>query len=303
MKSSDNAPVDVSWIHRAETIEGKRVYIVEDHHRALLGWAMERRATATPMVLLSLDHHTDHRRAFGRDAGDDEEKRRTWIQALDFKSDESIRDALFHLHNDEHICAAIDSGVLSTAYSIVFSQAGDTPRSIEMEAHQAASAISFTRSGGVVLPPIHTGKRRNPPTRPFHDHPSSNGTYAIGSQCYVGCAKDSHSACARRLYDEALESPFLDRQIGVLKEMALATDLAAPLSDQGFILDIDLDYFHTQQSIAPVDATTFHQLIRSARAISIAEEPRFVENLALDASLRSDWLLEKMLNQISVAMK
>ena len=45
-------------------IGGKAVYIVEEHHQALIPWGIERRKTALPPVLITFDYHTDTRPAF-----------------------------------------------------------------------------------------------------------------------------------------------------------------------------------------------------------------------------------------------
>ncbi|MCM1430722.1 MAG: hypothetical protein NC124_19915 [Clostridium sp.] len=44
-----------------------------------------------------------------------------------------------------------------------------------------------------------------------------------------------------------------------------------------YILDIDLDYFHTMKSIDPSTKKIFSQLVKSAKAITIAKEPVCVE--------------------------
>ena len=78
--------------------------------------------------------------------------------------------------------------------------------------------------------------------------------------------------------------------------MGLADLEAAP-----YILDIDLDAFHTRKAIEPNDPTTPYRLIKNAVAITIAaEKKRCVEEQWLEEKSRmsSDDLLTVLLGQI-----
>lgn len=50
-----------------------------------------------------------------------------------------------------------------------------------------------------------------------------------------------------------------------------------------YILDIDLDVFHTVGSIEPKDPASFYRLIRGSLAITIATEAECVDELWLKA--------------------
>lgn len=70
--------------------------------------------------------------------------------------------------------------------------------------------------------------------------------------------------------------------------------------DAKYILDIDLDFFHTRKSIHPLDISVFKNLIDNAIAISIAKESNFIESwkTKYDDSLSVDYLLENLLELI-----
>ena len=45
-------------------IEGKNIYLAENHHEVILAWAEERKKLETLPSILTLDHHTDTLPAF-----------------------------------------------------------------------------------------------------------------------------------------------------------------------------------------------------------------------------------------------
>jgi hypothetical protein len=57
------------------------------------------------------------------------------------------------------------------------------------------------------------------------------------------------------------------------------------LRKAGYILDIDLDDFHTRKSIKPQDASVFHNLICRATAVTFATEADFVAQEWLDPDI------------------
>ena len=66
---------------------------------------------------------------------------------------------------------------------------------------------------------------------------------------------------------------------------------------------MDLDYFQTDKSIEPSDTTTFYELIKAARAITVATEPYWVRRRWLDeTSASSDNLLEKLMRHFRAAL-
>lgn len=71
-----------------------------------------------------------------------------------------------------------------------------------------------------------------------------------------------------------------------------------------YILDIDLDSFHSMKAANPDDASTFRRLIRSALAITIATEAEWVEEVWEDDDNEpsADRLLGIVLGHINAAM-
>lgn len=288
------------------TVESKRIYIVEQHHCVLLPWARERRGLVSAPVLLSLDHHTDHRPPFlksliylSNDA-DTESTRREWLDAISFENDASVRDAIMRLSHDEHITTATNANILAAAFSINFQTFADRPPSNEERAYGESMAIEqclARHEKGLSHP--------DKPPRPFTYLCTEDRVYAIGSGCFPGCPKAPHDDdCVRDLYHAALETTFLDRQLGVLHEIGVSTGLCKDLWATPFILDIDLDYFHTAKSVSPLDVSSFTRLVRAAICITIARESGCVLSERMDGeNITSDWLLDQLFRKIETALK
>ncbi|MGK8200592.1 UPF0489 family protein [Burkholderia cepacia] len=261
-----------------KTIGGKDVYIVKDHHHVLGGWAEVRRrqeqaGTGAP-TLLTLDHHNDTRPPFDnhcywtvhpapgmvvdRDTVAINAMADGLLNDLTWTTKASVNRAIANLKHDEHILAAIRTGILSRALVIHLEPAG-TP----------AEHVHLARSG-----------------------------------CdSIGCTKAPHdNACAIARADQVLESRHLDHELRVLDAKARANGEPGAL-DEPYILDIDLDYFHSENAIAPKDPATFYRLAQGALAITIAKEPGCVKSLRLPGSkITGKSLLADMLQQIQVAL-
>ena len=61
-----------------------------------------------------------------------------------------------------------------------------------------------------------------------------------------------------------------------------------------YILDIDLDYFTTKNSILPKNINVFSRIVKNAEIITIAKESDCV-NLCSQCNVTSEYLLEKLL--------
>ena len=96
--------------------------------------------------------------------------------------------------------------------------------------------------------------------------------------CLPTCSKLSHDDdCQRLLADHILEPVILRPRID-----AVNADLGTRAEDTAYILDVDLDVFLTRKAAAPADPSLFRQLLRHAKAITIAREPSCVEGLRLE---------------------
>ena len=95
-----------------KNINGKTVYLVEDHHHALLPWALERERLGIAPHVLTLDHHTDTLPAFTHY---DETHETPHDKKIANLSVNAIENALNDLRHDEHFDFAIRNGILASA--------------------------------------------------------------------------------------------------------------------------------------------------------------------------------------------
>jgi hypothetical protein len=279
----------------------KDVFVVEEHHRALLPWALIRRRLPSPPNLISLDHHTDTLDAFLRfrsaqastgfgshDSQKFHELLPPLIASMDWRDTATISHAISRLRNDEHISAAAMSDIIDWAFSINLSRS--TTSSIEQVAWRREHLQNLIK--GIPFP-----------EPPYTYDPPSSRIFEISSICAVGCAKSPHDdACIPTHYTQVLESIYLDDQLTQAQEMFACVGSGGILNHP-YILDIDLDYFHLESAIQPLDAATFYALIRNAVGITLATEPDFVDHGRIgDSQITSEKLLETMFSHIENAI-
>lgn len=76
--------------------------------------------------------------------------------------------------------------------------------------------------------------------------------------------------------------------------------------NEKYILDIDLDYFHTMKSISPDNSAVFYNLIRQSEIITVALERGCVQQCKeiyhVNEEFGSDELLERLLEHINRAL-
>lgn len=272
--------------YTVKMIGGKAVYIVDEHHHALIPWAIERRKTAQPLVLLTFDYHTDTRPAFLHYAfsasGQDERNaailRCEMSCAAAYGDDDGLAEAVKKLSNDEHIDYAIEAGIIKNAF--VFSFEGNTSWSVqERQYWEDESPQGVTKR-----------MRLPPPLPPYTYREPGNGIFIINTG-------GSGIKSANRI----LESDFMLNKFAAAAPMAAVAGISS-LQEHPFILDIDLDYFTTGKSIQPDDASFFHTLVKKAQFVTIAKEPDFVIRHRLENDLNSDYLLDELLRHIGQAM-
>lgn len=283
------------------SIKGKDVYVVDDHHKALAAWALVRRAIGAAPNLITIDHHTDTHEAFlshacveyheGR-VGDEEAFRLALTAEIDWRSDDSLSDAIGNLRHDEHIDAATCCGTLDNAFCIQLSDSGGT-QSIEQLAVYNGRQANWLSAPAIPKP-----------QRPMTYEAAPNRIYILSSDCFIGCeARPHNDACVARQSDEIIESRYLDDQLQRGAEISRCIGLA-DLEAAPYILDIDLDAFHSRRAISPKDPSTFYRLIKNAVAITVATEPDCVEDLWLDEQHRmaAAELLAELLAHIDRAL-
>ena len=277
---------------------GKDVYVVDDHHYALAPWALMRRRLGRAPNLITLDHHTDVHEAFLGHAhletyesgGDAWALARDLVKRIDWQNDQSLLWAIEHLRHDEHIDAATLSGVLNYAFCIQLSDHGGNP-SIEQQEYDADRQARWPQP--TKLPP---------PRRPMTYEDPANHIFVISHDCAIGCNRMPHNDdCVVEHGNMVIESIYLDDQLTRGTEMSRSVGIDH-LEAQPYILDIDLDVFHSRQAIEPADRTTFYRLIRNAVAITVATEAECVEDLKFDGeAIDADFLLARLLDHIQAA--
>lgn len=261
------ANVFVEW----RSYGGKRVAIVTDHEVAIVPWTTYREEVKKPPILVTLDHHTDTRDAFGRNsylANPDrpEEAAVRWLQQLQSMSIDAAKESAKHLYCDEQIRAGIDCEILNGAIVLCYSDTSGGTRSIEYRLWQQAGV-----SRANLAPPPHR-----------YEVPA--GRIFLVSNIYaIECAdkSDPSSEEKRRYADQAIET------VRLRDRLRQARDMARSLHPEGlvpgsYILDIDLDYFQTTEALNPADPSAFYEVLRDAALITIALEPSYAFSILLD---------------------
>jgi hypothetical protein len=284
---------------RRRHIAGKDVYVVDDHHKVLAPWALIRRTLDHAPNLITIDHHTDVYEAFLRhahlqnrdDSGDTWELSRSLVKKIDFRSNQSLAWAIEHLCHDEHIDAATMSGVLNYAFCIQLSDNGGN-QSIEQQAFSADRQARWPQPS--ILPAPH---------RPMTYADPPNRIFVISHDCAIGCTRMPHNDdCVIEHGNMIIESAYLDDQLARGAEMSRCVGIPH-LESQPYILDIDLDAFHSRSAIAPTDPSTLYRLIRNARAVTVATEAECVDELKFDDEpINAEMLLDRLMMHIEAAV-
>ena len=289
----------LSTLFKHQDVCGKDVYIVDDHHYALAPWALIRRRLGRAPNLITIDHHTDVHEAFlghahletYENGGDAWALARDLVNRIDWQDDQSLLWAVEHLRHDEHVDAATLSGILNYAFCIQLSDHGGNP-SIEQQKYDADRQTRWPQ------PP-----KLPPPHRPMTYEDPANHIFVISHDCAIGCSRMPHNDdCVVEHGNMVIESIYLNDQLARGAEMSRCVGIDH-LESQPYILDIDLDAFHSRQAIEPADRTTFYRLIRNAVAITVATEAECVNELKFDGeAIDADFLLARLVEHIKAAV-
>lgn len=266
-------------------IKGHRIYIAEKHHHVLFPWAkIKRENREDKLLLISFDHHTDILEPFLVHCENNEEKMHQLVACINYEDDISVNNAINNLRNDEHIKAAIESGILYKAFIISHSnEFDDIPESIEEEERMKKvknmdeEYLEAIISGNYAITPRRNRHYREaeiyiPPFLP-------EGIYEYAGE-----------------YDDVvLEDCFLEEKMATLVRMCPDIFDKDGRIKYKYILDIDLDYFHTMKSINPKSMDIFSRLVKGAAAVTIAEETACVELVRTDKRVTSKVLLKELL--------
>ncbi|WP_445656551.1 UPF0489 family protein [Achromobacter sp. NCFB-sbj8-Ac1-l] len=258
-------------------INNKSVFIFDSHQMALLPWSLlAKRAPRAPYVI-SLDYHTDTNEAFWNYAfwkcDQNTEKARTLcselVDAIDRLDESSVQLAIENLKNDEHIDAAIKSGIISHSFSIQHMDSSGTLSNERKHYINRNYSDHMARLRNEILEPLP----------PFTYEAPKDKMFIVPRECAVGCERIPHNdECLRDYANQVLEYKFLREKFDVIDQMAHTSGIAS-IRPQPYILDIDLDYFQTLRAAKPKDFNFFHALIRNSFGITIAREHDCVDML------------------------
>lgn len=294
-------------------INKKPIYIFEDHSLAFKVWLKIKKENITSPYVISLDHHTDTLRALNNSAfsswvnayknynlhdGYYESFLKTHLYSLDCNSEEQVNLFLLKLKHDEHIDAAIKLGIITHSISIQWSDSSGTS-SVEEETWRSNDWRN--QVGKVSMLELQELINNQPqyPEPPYNYNLPEDRMFVIGyPNCE--CPKSPHDEiCFKNMYDKALESSFLTKKLEVIENLQNNINQRG-LQPFEFILDIDLDYFHTIKSISPSDKEAFSWLVKNSLAISIAKESICVNMLQCEGeNINSEYLLNELLRLIS----
>lgn len=248
----------IDWLHIAE----KPIALFEDHHFALIPWA-QWGLGHTQLRLITIDHHCDTHEAFLRRAfinhEVDRQRQASLCAAIDPAVPSTVEAAVIALRHDEHIDAAIRSGILDAAFVI----APQDQRSIRSLEHTAHAELERQLVPAQLAELWQTNPRPLPPM-----------TYRMPTNRMVAVHPVEFMRAGELVNpwpDLALESEHLGDRLAIFNQI-LRLEGAPELQHAPYILDIDLDAFNTVQSMSPKDPFLFYELIRGALGITVAIE-------------------------------
>jgi len=296
-------------------VNGKQVFAFESHHHALIPWAEVRRGLQRAPRLLTLDYHTDTVGAFrghvcaktGACGDAMQPIMDAEITAIKFQDPRTVIEAVGKLRFDEQIDAALRSNILDLAF-IIAKEDHDHIVSNEQHASDAVAAQDPSLRRQIQITGGLEGTRiieyvDNPRAKPPYTYsiPPNRMIVLPGVDMRAAGSIEVTEEMSRAKSDGAIESEFLEDRLALINSVCSTSGIPS-LFDEPFILDIDLDYFNTQKSIAPDDSSTFYGLIRRAAIVTIARESICVKSCQFRGEeLTSDFLEREVMAHIAVA--
>ena len=249
-----------------KVVRGKKIYIVENHHEVIIPWSEYSSNNETAPVLLTFDHHMDTRSAFYRHSCE--------VAGLEWRS---VRDQLIanaDINDSNTIASSLDK--------------------LRNNEHIDFALQTGMISDAVVFSLLNVGICR--------DY-SNNNIYYIDPCCTSKCKKSSHDyECQIDVYDKVIEGDELLFKLNKINKFIPDFFISNRINKK-FILDIDLDCFHTKKAINAVDMSVFNYLVNNAEIVTIATEGYYVELEKKDNDINENYLLEKLLVHIEKAIE
>ena len=316
-----------------EHINNKPVYIFEDHATAVIPWLMIKERIRSVPHLITLDHHTDTMQAFRFYYGTQMQQARNCEQkGCEIESEISLLVAklkelaevysydqmeplLKDLRNDEHIDLSIKLGILSYSITLPSSNMITSPTESNLLKEYRQKQTEYDRSIKEAFNSGRVDKLKSliAPSYPHEDDLSYIKTYSMPTdKMFIvepnikcdGLSSAEEDSCVHKYNSNVIDDCFLCNQIGLASNMTITTT-GKVVTEEPYILDIDLDYFHNTKSINPRNYECFYALIRHAQAITIAKESACVlmgkEEAENECSFNSDFLLNELKKHIDTA--
>jgi len=275
-----------SQLYDTRVVAGKKVYVVDKHHFALQAWAEENFRNQHVPFLLSIDHHTDSHCPFQHKIGsqflgvpkDFRARSLALLATVDPRDKGSLFKAIAELRFDEQIATALHFGIFEAAFVISFDGRQTPSLDDHVEAWEGQDCL--------------WNKRYIP-----------KGIYVTEMRCHPSCQRMPHNDdCTRDFHASVIEDKQLVLQLDQINKFGQKKVGFQKVLDTKFVLDIDLDFFHSRKAIQPDSPGIFHQLISHAKYLTVAREAGCVADLADEGEdLDSEWLLKCLIEHIEAA--
>lgn len=249
-----------------KVVGGKKIYIVDNHHEVIIPWSEYAANNDTAPVLLTFDHHIDTRSAFYRHSRK--------VAGLEWRS---VRDQLI---------SDVDINEPNTIISSLERLRNDEHIDFALQTEMISYAVVFSLMNAGICTDYSNSK-----------------IYYIDPCCTSKCKKSSHDdECQINVYDKVIEGEELLFKLNKINKF-IPGFFTSNRINKKFILDIDLDCFHTKKAINAVDMSVFNYLVSNAEIITVATEGYYVELEKKDNNINENYLLERLLVHIEDAIE
>lgn len=254
-------------------IANKDIYIVDSHNQVLEAWE-----SSPGLNVLSLDYHTDTKRAFnnysywradsemksGRCSNHDERMRelsdQKIIQYMDNKI--TIKQINDNLRHDEHLDFAVQTDLVDMVFVLSTNRNAESSNT---NVYIADSSEKYEDQRIIEFSPL----------------------------CIPLCNKEIHDIDCRNLRAESLIEDIF------LKDVISQAESFKKSFLKNYILDIDCDFFNTEKCLFPDNIEVFKELIRNSQMVTIALESECVKICRhKGCGLTSEIILDRLLSII-----
>ncbi len=236
------------------------MHVVESHHDVLPIWATYRRGVSRAPYLITLDHHTDTSSPF-----------RNYLKKLTADPERQAQE-------QQKLLKQIDFR---------------NPASVL----EATKLLSHDEH---ILTALQTGIIGGAFVVAQNARDTELSVYQQYRVCCYSVARENPSSLATiDECDRVLESSFLQSALNHFEKILAQDSVSGPLFENAYIFDIDLDYFNTKKSIAPIDRAVLLHLANRAGLITIATESDHVLKCAREDHVRSEDLLQSLTHILS----